>query len=258
MNKRDIFKKVNSYLGDEILDYIISCDPSRTLKYLNFLKKNLIVREEKKFSDFELSLLVDFEYKLKTNKLKNIDIGKIKDFEEIETILNNVKTKQTLELKLYEDMNWLALIPFNFESIRKYARNTKWCISDENTFYVYFENSKIVIVIDKKNNQKFAYTKNKKIDSIKMWDETDSQISNYFGLLIPEFLEKLVLEKIKENMSNKETYLKEYNLSEVNFEYNKPTQLQLNFESDWFGDSNVVTQKPQKLFDKILNFFKNA
>jgi hypothetical protein len=63
----------------------------------------------------------------------------------------------------YEDLEWLILRPFSFESSCKYGAGTKWCTTSESNpdhFFRYTKNGVLIYVINKKTGDKVGCYKN--------------------------------------------------------------------------------------------------
>ena len=78
--------------------------------------------------------------------------------------------------KIYEDSNWLILIPLTQEAAIYYGKNTQWCTaatSSNNMFNHYNSEGPLFINIDKRNNRKYQFH----FESDQFMDERDDEIS---------------------------------------------------------------------------------
>lgn len=90
--------------------------------------------------------------------------------DEIRQIKSNVK-------KLYEDSNWLILIPLTREAAIYYGKNTQWCTAAErssNYYDYYTKQGPLYINIDKKQNRKYQFH----FESGQFMNEFDEEIEN--------------------------------------------------------------------------------
>lgn len=90
--------------------------------------------------------------------------------DEIRRIKNNVK-------KVYEDENWLILIPLTKEASIFYGKNTQWCTAAErgnNMFDFYNAEGPLYININKRNNTKYQFH----FETSSFMDERDVEIND--------------------------------------------------------------------------------
>ena len=85
------------------------------------------------------------------------------------------KAKQGAE-KVYEDDQWLVIIPRTMEAAQIYGEHTKWCTAaenpDDNMFDYYNEQGPLYININKKDNRKYQFH----FESESFMDEEDFNI----------------------------------------------------------------------------------
>jgi hypothetical protein len=79
--------------------------------------------------------------------------------------------------KLYVDDEWLVIIPETYESSQLYANNTKWCITQKSYWNDYKKSSRIIYVINKKSDDKYAISKRMSDNLIQGWDAKDKETS---------------------------------------------------------------------------------
>lgn len=196
MSKLDKLKQDNPELGVSIIDIIRSMDPSSTNKYCEFLIKMLKTNDNYQetivnalvsglFGVKTIETLHKFEEHSKANRipLEYRDISKHNEWltiEESVRIADEVVKRKQLEKetnKLYADDEWLVIIPESYEASQLYANNTKWCITQKSYWNDYKKSSRIIFVINKKSDQKYAISKRLSDDLIQGWDAKDKETS---------------------------------------------------------------------------------
>jgi len=195
MSRIETLKKQNPLLDVSIIDIIASLDPTTTYKYtpfmVNILKGELsnspdIKRKlgETLFSDEAISLIERFEKHCSAQRIKQNDITKYKSFTEIQKAVKEgdeiLKQKESEKqiIKLYDKDGYLVLIPLTFEASKIYGANTKWCITQETYWKNYQWNYRIIYIIDKNKNKKWAISRKYSDNTdVKGWDSADKEIS---------------------------------------------------------------------------------
>jgi hypothetical protein len=204
MSRIDKIKQQNPELNVNLIDVIAKLDPSNTNKYVDFLVKmfkqqlvdvvtgevnNLTLVAEKLIGKENHVLLKKFEEHSKANRIKNPDISSYKDWKMISSAIieaDEVVRLKELEKqtkKLFENDDWLVLIPLSLEASQNYGKGTKWCITQETHWKRYMSNYKIIFILNRKNNEKFAVSKERGASgNIQGWESNDEEIN---PLLIP-------------------------------------------------------------------------
>lgn len=231
MTKTKNFRQTKKSWDSSKIDYVISCDPSKTKKYIEFLFK---VYKKQNFTDFslnQLDILRKIHENSLNNRLKAFDILKFDDFESLEKILSDIKpnSNKLEKIQHFEDYEWVIISPLNFECSKKYSFNTKWCLPNRESFGFYFENFKFFFVINKKSNRKFCFTIHQNSEFL-IWneiDEIEENIAGCFPSHIIDIINKILIDK----KTNKEIYLQNNNLESIDFDYYKPNDFEskLNF-----------------------------
>lgn len=89
--------------------------------------------------------------------------------------------------KIYEDDNWLIIMPLSLLAARLYGAGTKWCTSMRDSsshYYRYTKNGLLIYILNKKDNIKYAFYKDfiKYIEEgtimSRFFDETDVQVDS--------------------------------------------------------------------------------
>ena len=194
MGRLDKLKEQHPDLNISIIDMIAKIDPTETYKYTEFLIKTLQKWFESKdimlymgidfFGDNNVETLNEFENHCKAKRIKNSDISTYVGFEqmrvEVKLADDIVKQKEFEKqtIKIYEEGQWLALIPLSFEASKLYGSNTKWCTTQEKYWNEYIKHSKLIYIINRSTNEKFAISikKNSKTE-IQAWLSNDDEIS---------------------------------------------------------------------------------
>lgn len=201
MAKLDKIKLDNPDLNKTIIDVIRSVDPSSTNKYCEFLIK--MIKTDDNYQEAIVKSLISglfgvntigtlhkFEEHSKANRipLEYRDISAHNDWRSIEKaveIADNIVKRKQLEKetkKIYENDEWVVLIPESFEASQLYAYNTKWCITQKSYWNDYKKHSRIIYVINKKTDDKCAISKrfgSSNNHIIQGWDAKDNETSPF-------------------------------------------------------------------------------
>jgi hypothetical protein len=198
MSRIDKIINDNPLLNTTIADLIVYADPTSTYKYADFLVKQLKTNKtidiehitSMVFGKGSLKILNEFEEHCKANRILKNDISKHNTF----LSLNNenklaqeiIKMKELEKEvhKIYDDNEWLVLIPLSFESCVAYGSNTKWCITNRG----YWDNYKLykkIFIINKVKNTKYAIVQHD--TSVRIYDEKDKEIN----ILLLDFNDKI-------------------------------------------------------------------
>lgn len=221
MSRIDNLKKQHPDLDVSLMDIIISVDPTKTYKYSDFLVRMIkkIIKPEEvvkiiaegMFGDDRIELLGQFERHCQANRIGNPDISKYTSFEDIKDAVefaDEIVKQKELEkqiVKLHEDSTWLVLIPMSFESSKVYGANTKWCTTQETHWNSYFPNYKLIYIINKIRNVKYAISRHYEQDSnVKAWLSDDKETSPLMIPLPPEIMTK-VIDEVRKNKDELDT-----------------------------------------------------
>lgn len=158
-------------------------------------------------------------------QIENNDLHSYKNFEQVKESLSDAQEKIKLkELekqinKIYEDDEWLLLIPLTYEASVKYGYNTKWCTASEKTdeqFKSYSRDGILIYVIHK-GVEKIAVYKKYSSDDISFWNERDTKTDSFYFNFPPH-----IIQHIREAIQN----------------YTK--SLILDFDEDIFGGGDFL------------------
>lgn len=204
MSKLDRIKKQYPQLDVSLLDIITSLDPSSTKKYIEFIikqikrgysqgddekKLNLKLIAQQLFGMDSSILLEVFDEHYKNNRIRIKDISLYHTLDDMKCQVdeaNEIVKQKELEkqtIKLYQDKEWLVILPTSYEASQIYAKNTKWCITQKSYWNDYKKHSRILYVINKKTDEKYAISKRfgsyDNSPTIQGWDAKDNEVSPF-------------------------------------------------------------------------------
>lgn len=214
MSRLDKLKEQNPELNLSLLDMMTSVEPSDSYKYMPFLIKVLKDEYLKKgnydalykglmitiFGYENLSKLVDFEKHSRANRLEKSDIGTYRNFKDISKAVDvadeivRLKEVEKQVKKLYDTDTWLVVIPLSYEASKVYGANTKWCTTQEQHWNSYRGKYKLIYIINKKTNVKYAVSCEVRNGEVRGWLANDKESSPFnfplpgeiFGILASE------------------------------------------------------------------------
>ena len=132
----------------------------------------------------------DMQTIAKANNFSNADVAKSKKHQCLKELEKQVK-------KLYEDSEWMVLTPLSFEASKVYGMGTKWCTTQERHWNDYISNYKLIYIINKLNNDKFAVSRDKRSDSkIQAWLSDDKETSP-FMIPLPSNIMSIITEEVR-------------------------------------------------------------
>ena len=211
MARIDNIKKQHPDFDVSLLDIILSVDPTKTYKYADFLIKMIkqIIKPEEimkviaegVFGEERLKVLNDFEKHSQANRIEVPDISTYNSWDQLTQSVKQadevVKQKELEKqvTKLHEDGEWLVVIPHSFEASKSYGANTKWCTTQETHWNSYYPNYKLIYIINKVRNEKYAISRKYDDDNkIQAWLSTDKEISPLLVSIPPELMTKIIVE----------------------------------------------------------------
>jgi len=231
MSRIDRLKEQHPELNITIVDMLAAVDPTDTYKYTEFLikvfKKSFTGNEKENIAltlgtdlvgDKYSKNLNEFEEHVKANRIQKKDISQYTSFDEIdeqvkmaEEIVKQKELEKQIE-KLFEDDEYLVLIPLTKESNQTYGSNTKWCTTMESGGYweKYSENYKIIFVLNKQTGKKIAISKGINNDEgVKVWDQKDIEVS-IFDANIPSNIYEVISKSLSITETNEEIYNRKF------------------------------------------------
>lgn len=231
MSRIDKLKEQHPELNITVIDMLARVDPTDSYKYTEFLIKELKQSiKDDGIIDIALNLgikligndnvvtLNEFEQHVKANRIQNKDISQYKSFEQIkeqvriaEEIVRQKELEKQVE-KLFEDDEYLVLIPLTKESNQTYGSKTKWCTTmDYNGYWEkYSENYKFIFVLNKQTGEKIAISKGIYAnEGVKVWDQRDNDIS-IFDTGLPSNIYEVVSKSLSITETNQEIYNRKF------------------------------------------------
>ena len=231
MSRIDKLKEQHPELNITVIDMLARVDPTDSYKYTEFLVKELKQSiKDDGIIDIALNLgieligndnvvtLNEFEQHVKANRIQNKDISQYKSFEQIkeqvriaEEIVRQKELEKQVE-KLFEDDEYLVLIPLTKESNQTYGSKTKWCTTMEYNGYweKYSENYKFIFVLNKQTGEKIAISKGIYAnEGVKVWDQRDNDIS-IFDTGLPSNIYEVVSKSLSVTETNQEIYNRKF------------------------------------------------
>ena len=220
MSRLDKLKQQHPEFNVSIIDIMGKIDPTDTYKYTEFLIKRLKEWYDGK-SHEEVQLMIgteligednviylnEFEKHCKAGRIKKNDIGQHKGFTSIKESVHEAQEIQKQKeaekqvVKLLDNHEFCVVIPLSYEASKMYGANTKWCTTQEKYWNEYYKIYKLIYIIDRVNNQKYAISR-KKDDELKIqgWMADDKEV-NPMMLPLPSEIMNLVISEVKKKES---------------------------------------------------------
>lgn len=175
-----------------------------------------------------IKIFEKYKSKLEQKDLNKYTVSSLKDaISKLELSRKDLKNKEVNIL--YEDDTWKVVHPTTFESSVLYSSNTKWCVSNGNTYKDYniinfYKNSVtynfLVIIINKLTNKKIggSFFGNTTLGAhhIDLYDETDNLFFSLSGIAQTNY--KKVLNNIFSNMCETKSQLVKEDFSKLVFQ----------------------------------------
>lgn len=198
MSRLDKLKTLHPELATiTLMDVIAASDPSTTYKYCDFLiklfkrkytsledgKAHVNAISEDLFGKSNVDLLKSFEDHHKANRIRLKDISVYSTIEDIKDQVDEadeivrIKELEKDVNKIYDKGGWLVLVPKTYESAMLYAKGTKWCITQKSYWNDYKKHTRIIFVINKSTDEKYAISRRWTEKVIQGWDEADIETS---------------------------------------------------------------------------------
>jgi hypothetical protein len=197
MSKIDKLKEQHPNLNVSIIDLLAKIDPSNTNKYLQFLINRLKGEYDYNEGDDiglyliteilgpdKVELLNEFDKHCNANRVKKNDISQYKSWDEMLDSVNDAEEilkQKELEkqvIKLLDNDEYCVVIPLSYEASKMYGSNTKWCTTQESHWLNYIDKYKLIYIIDRINNDKYAVSIKKGDSSrIQGWLSNDKEVS---------------------------------------------------------------------------------
>lgn len=187
----EIHAKYYSGIPIDIFNQLISSDPTTVNNKMGKYSKwilNLYNKKMLKLEDlYKVKEYLEYYHKF-INKIQEKDINKIASLPDLYTIISpfqsdpnqsSSKSDETRKIKedaekVFEDSDWLVIVPKTKEASCYYGKNTQWCTaaSNNNMFDEYNKEGKLYININKKTNKKYQFN----FETSSFMDERDTDI----------------------------------------------------------------------------------
>jgi hypothetical protein len=226
MSRLDKLKEQHPELNITVIDLIRMIDPNDTYKYCDFLIKRLKLWYSTTdiqyglgvdlFGEDNVKTLNEFEKHCNAKRIEKNDISSHEDFKSLEVEVKKaeeivrLKELEKQTKKLFDNNEWLVLIPLSYEAAKLYGTNTKWCVTQERYWDDYIDNYKIIYVINRSANDKYAISRDKTDDKdLKAWLADDTETSplllslpqEIWSIVIPELQKEESITDLKGNKS---------------------------------------------------------
>ena len=221
--KEDLKKKYANKFSEEDLDFILGISDLQDFnhKYTDWVLKHILEYADVDImAETAVDLVKDFD-KYQKN-LQKKDINQYLSFEELEKALEPYKEKEKekeLESqteKIFEDENFLVLVPKTQESSCKYGSGTKWCVTQPSGghFERYTKGKQgLYFIIRKKGNQTEPHYKVavhiNDIGDESWWDARDQRMNSEAVTLFKDYFSEIYSKIIENNKEKRKPNLKE-------------------------------------------------
>jgi hypothetical protein len=217
MSRLNKLKEQHPELNVTVIDLIRMIDPTDTYKYCDFLIKRLKLWYSTTdiqyglgvdlFGEDNVKTLNEFEKHCNAKRIEKNDISSHDDFKSLEVEVKKaeeivrLKELEKQTKKLFDSNEWLVLIPLSFEAAKLYGTNTKWCVTQERYWDDYIDNYKIIYVINRSTNDKYAISRDKTDDKdLKAWLADDTETSPLL-LSLPQEIWSIVIPELQKEES---------------------------------------------------------
>ena len=270
MSRLDKLKEQHPELNITVIDLIRMIDPTDTYKYCDFLIKRLKLWYSTTdiqyglgvdlFGEDNVKTLNEFEKHCNAKRIEKNDISSHEDFKSLEVEVKKaeeivrLKELEKQTKKLFDNNEWLVLIPLSYEAAKLYGANTKWCVTQERYWNDYIDNYKIIYVINRSNNDKYAISRDKTDDKdLKAWLADDTETSPLL-LSLPQEIWSIVIPELQKEESI--TDLKGY--KSLNIRADNDTLDVLNRMRRLVGsyDSNTYISSRDGSYDSFTDYLR--
>jgi hypothetical protein len=181
------------------------------------------------------------------------DICKYSTFDDISSalslssLLEIEKEMESQIQKVYDDENWVVVLPLTFESSIKYGAGTKWCTTFKNEkqyFARYWNRGILAYYINKKNGYKFASFKGldcEEEEGVTFWTASDNRVDS-MNLNIDGYMYSIIKEILNSEKTNSEYLDKDMRIKVCNYcgvIYNEP---RIRLEENYYHNNNSIAE----------------
>jgi hypothetical protein len=212
------------------------------------------------FNRQDIRMIKNFMTLNEAKVLGGIDVSTVKTFQDIHNYtslasLKSITNEFRKQVKIdYEDLEWLILRPFSFESSCKYGAGTKWCTTSESNpdhFFRYTRKGVLVYVINKKTGDK--------VGCYKSPDEVASEFYNMEDIRVDSMDTNLpydILQFVREIFQTEKQPNKFIDEKVWNESYSRHPELQLVRGTVEHTNAIMETEVPNETMD-VINFELN-
>lgn len=163
----------------------------------NDLERVLINYLHDVYGNENMDTLISFHNHLMENRILGKDINSYETWEEIhkDVTIADLKVNEKLlkkEVKIiFENMDWLFLLPLTMESSLTYGAGTRWCTASKTNkeyFYRYSNNGVLCYAISKKTGDKYGLYYDKEQSEFSIWDVIDRRIDSLQSVIPVDIL----------------------------------------------------------------------
>jgi hypothetical protein len=218
MSRIDKLKEQHPELNISVIDLLSKVDPTDSYKYTEFLVKKLkswygnttiekthIAMGMELVGEENTKILNEFEIHSRAGRIKKNDISQHKDFDslsqsvkEAEEILKQKEAEKQV-IKLMDTDEYCIVVPLSYEASKIYGAGTKWCTTQEKYWLDYIGKYKLIYIIQKTTNEKYAISRMKDNNTkIQAWLSNDDETSPFLLPLPPEVM-TIVTDEIRKN-----------------------------------------------------------
>lgn len=205
----DVVNNKNSKQELEDISKILGVDHKNLSLPQLFLIRDMIYQyyHSSQFDDIK-----DFIYQMEKGIIPENDVCKYSTFEDINSavsLASLIEDKKEMECQIhrvYEDENWLVVLPLTFESSSKYGAGTKWCTTykkEKHYFARYWNRGILSYFINKKTGYKFASFKSLVENETTFWNASDSRV-DFLDVEIDDYMFPIVKNILKSEKTNSE------------------------------------------------------
>lgn len=221
--KEDLKKKYFDKFDEKDLDFVLGIADLQDFnhKYTDFIFRGLDQKNDiDLWTEIGVQLVKDFDKYQK--QLEKKDINQYRSFEELDSALVPFKVKEKereLESqteKIYEDDNFLVLVPKTQEASCKYGSGTKWCVTQAagGHFERYTKGKQgLYFIIRKKGKQTEPHYKVavhiNDIGDESWWDARDTRMNTEAVTLFKDYFPELYSKIVEDNKSKRAASMKD-------------------------------------------------
>lgn len=179
----------------------------------NYIVSNIAHRVFEMIGDENRYYIQRFNKYWEENKLPTKDMSQYRDFNAVKSAVDRLdieeftKNKQIQVHKVYEDEDWLIVIPLSLKSSQLYGSGTKWCTASRERDYQYYDYTQtglLVYVINKSTSVKYAYFKAANPDMngggnrISQFFNTTDNFVDSIDLDMPDYITAIIRKFVKD------------------------------------------------------------